>query len=94
MVVENALRLRVALFKFVQEHCDKLIRDQSTRFGRPILRGIWGTIFAKMKRNRKAELNKDIISAKLKQVQQHIHDWPSSYKKRTIPMNQYPERLF
>ena len=29
-----------------------------------------------------AELNKENLGAKLKQVQQHIHDWPSSYQKR------------
>ena len=35
-----------------------------------------------MKRSRKAELNKEIIGAKLKQVQQHIHDWSSFYQRR------------
>ena len=29
-----------------------------------------------------AELNKDILGAKLKQVKKHIHDWPSSYQRR------------
>ena len=38
-----------------------------------------------MKRSRKAELNKEIIGAKLKQVQQHIHDCSSSYQKRNHP---------
>ena len=49
------------------------------------MRGIWVAIFAKAKRSRKAELNKEILSAKLKQVQQHIHDWPSLYLKRNHP---------
>ena len=29
-----------------------------------------------------AELNKENIGAKLKQVQQHIHDWPSLYQRK------------
>ena len=29
-----------------------------------------------------AELNKETLGAKLKQVQQHIHDWPSLYQRR------------
>ena len=32
---------------------------------------------------KKAELNKEIIGAKLKQVQQHIHDWPNPYQRRS-----------
>ena len=28
------------------------------------------------------ELNKEILGAKLNQVQQHIHDWLGSYQKR------------
>ena len=39
MVVENSFQSAVASFKFVQEHCDKLIRYKKTRFGSPILRG-------------------------------------------------------
>ena len=49
------------------------------------MRGIRGAIFAKMKRSRKGESNKEILSAKLKQIQQHIHDWPSMNKKRNHP---------
>ena len=40
-VVENAFRLAVASFKFVQEYRDNIIRDQTIQFGRPILRGVW-----------------------------------------------------
>ena len=29
-----------------------------------------------------AELNKEYLGAKFKQVQQYIHDWPSSYQRR------------
>ena len=38
-----------------------------------------------MKPSRKGESNKEILSAKLKQIQQHIHDWPSLNKKRNHP---------
>ena len=31
------------------------------------------------------ELNEDILSAKLKQVQDHIHNWPSPYQRRNHP---------
>ena len=27
-------------------------------------------------------MNKEVLGAKLKQVQQHIHHWPSSYERR------------
>ena len=78
MVFENALQQAVAQFKFVQEHRDKLIRDKKTQFGSPILRVVRDTIFAKVKRNGKnVELDKEVLGANLKQVQQHIHDWPS-----------------
>ena len=80
MVVENSFQSAVASFKFVQEHCDKLVRDTKTWFGSPILRGVWHTIFAKVKRSGKnVELNKEVLGANLKQVQQHIHHWPSLY---------------
>ena len=46
------------------------------------MRGVWGAIFEKVKRSRKSELNKEILRANWKQVQQHIHDWPSLYQKR------------
>ena len=50
------------------------------------MRGIWDEIFAKVKRNeKKAELNKVILGAKLKHVKQNIHDWPSSYQMRNHP---------
>ena len=80
-VVEDAFQLAVASFKFFQEHRDKLIRDQRTRFRRPISREIWDAIFAKVKRSgKKVEPNKYILGAKSKQVQQHNHDWPSLYQ--------------
>ena len=53
IVFDNALQYAVALFKFFQGHHDKLIRDQRTPFGSPILRGVWDTIFAKVKRSGK-----------------------------------------
>ena len=75
MVVENSFQSAVASFKFVQEHRDKLIRDQRTRFGSPILWGVWDTIFANVKRSGKnVELNKEVLGPKLKQVQQYIRD--------------------
>ena len=78
MIVNNALQSAVASFKFVQEHRDKLIRDQRNRFGSPILRGVWAAIFAKVKKSGKnVELNKEVLGAKLKHFQQHIHDWPN-----------------
>ena len=40
LVFDNALQHAVASFKFLQEHRDKLIRDQRARFGSPILRGV------------------------------------------------------
>ena len=76
----------VASFKFVQEHGDKLIRDTKTRFGSPILRGGWDTIFAKVKRSgKKVEPNKRILGTELKQVQQHIRDWMSLYQRKDHP---------
>ena len=80
MIVNNALQSAVASFKFVQEHRDKLIRNQRNRFGSPILRGVRAAIFAKVKQSGKnVELNKEVLGANLKQVQQHIHQWPSLY---------------
>ena len=50
------------------------------------MRGIRDAIFSKVKRSGKnTELNKDILGTKLNQVQQHIHDWPSSYQRRKQP---------
>ena len=51
MVFDNALQYAVASLKFVQEHSYKIVRDQRTRFGSTILRGVWDTIFAKVKRS-------------------------------------------
>ena len=48
-VFDNALQYEVFSFNFFQEHPGKLIRDKTTRFGNPILRGGWDTIFAKVK---------------------------------------------
>ena len=76
----------VASFKFVQEYGDKLIRDRKTRFGSSILRGVWDTMFAKVKQSRKnVELDKDVLGASLKQFQQHNHDWPSLQWRRNHP---------
>ena len=80
MVVENALQSTVASFKFLREHHDKLIRYKKTRFGSPIFRGVWDTIFSKVKRSGKnVGLNKEVLGANLKQFQQHIHHWTSLY---------------
>ena len=54
-VFDNAIQYAVALFKFFQEHCHKLIRDQKIRFGSPILRGVWKTICTKKKQSGKTQ---------------------------------------
>ena len=47
------------------------------------MRRIRDEIFAKVKQSGKnAGLNEDILDAKLNQVQQHIHDYLSSYQSR------------
>ena len=85
-VVERALISVVTLFKFVHEHRDLLIRNQRTRFGSPILKGIREAIFTKLKRSgKKAELNKYILAAKIKYVREHTCDCPSSYQRRNDP---------
>ena len=67
----------VALFKFVHEHRNLLIRNQRTRFGSTILKGIWESIFTKVKQSgKKAELNKETLAARIKYVREHILDWP------------------
>ena len=63
-----------------------LIRNQSTWFGSPILKGVQEERFTKLKQSgKKAELNKDIITAKIKYVREHIRDWTSSYQRRNKP---------
>ena len=50
------------------------------------MRGIRDAIFAEVKQSgNKAEPN-----IKLKQVKQHIHDWPSSYQRRNHPYEPRP----
>ena len=50
------------------------------------MKGIWEPIFTKVKRSgKKAELNKEIIAAKIKYVCEHIPDCPSSYQRRNDP---------
>ena len=47
------------------------------------MRGVQDAIFKKVKQSEKnVELNKEVIGAKLEQVQQHIHYWPSFYQRR------------
>ena len=85
-VVERALRSAVALFKFFHEHRYMLIRNQRNRFGIPVLRGIGEAIFTKVNRSgKKAELNKDILAAKIKHVCEHIRDGPCAYQRRKEP---------
>ena len=82
-MVERALQSSVALFKFVHEHCDLLIRNKKTQFGSQILKGIWEAIFTKVNQSgKKGEMNKEILAAKIKYVREHIRDWPSSYQRR------------
>ena len=52
-VVERAIRLAVALFKFTHEHRNLIIRNQRTRFGIPILKEIREAIFTKVERSGK-----------------------------------------
>ena len=78
--------MSVALFKFVHEHHNLLIRNQRTRFGSPILKSFWEAIFTKVKRSgKKAELNNEILAAKIKYVCAYICDWPNSYQSRNEP---------
>ena len=70
------------MFKFVHEHHDLLIRNQRTWFGSPILKGVQEERFTKLKQSgKKAELNKEILAAKIKYVRGHICNWPSSYER-------------
>ena len=50
-VVERAIRLAVALFKFTHEHRNLIIRNQRTRFGIPILKEIREAIFTKVEQS-------------------------------------------
>ena len=85
-VVERALRSAVSLFNFVHEHCNLLIRNQRNWFGSPILKGIREAIFTKVKRSgKKADLNKEILAAKVKYVCEHIRDCPISYRRMNDP---------
>ena len=52
-VVERALQSAVALFKFVHEHRNLIIRNQRTWFGIPILKGIRESIFTNVERSGK-----------------------------------------
>ena len=47
------------------------------------MRGVRDAIFTKMKQSGKnVELNKEVLGAELKQVEQHIYYWSSSYQRR------------
>ena len=85
-VVERALRSAVSLFNCFHEHRDLLIRNQRKWFGSPILKVIGEAIFTKVNQSgKKAELNKEILDAKVKYVREHIRDCPISYQRRNDP---------